>query len=173
MDNYGAISFTVETQAGRFDDQIRSGRKTQTIRQPRKDDRAHVKVGCTTKLYWKMRRMSEGGYLIGYAEIISYEETCLLDMWYDEENAKADGFKDLAEFRYWFWSHRATGFHEWKTVPPLIKEAVKTSLTMSRETTKSMILVAANHQLGKSTTLRIMEYLLKPVDLIKWSLPLQ
>ena len=100
IQNYGAVSFTGKTLEGPFDEQILAGRKTQTIRVPRIDGRPHVKVGYTTKLYWKMR--TKLSRIIGYGEITAYEKLTLLDMWFDEENAKADGFKDLEEFRDWF-----------------------------------------------------------------------
>lgn len=170
--NYGALSFTGEPSQGPFDAQILEGKKTQTIRHPRIDGRPHVKVGSTTKLYWKMRRMKEGGYLIGYAEILAYEELTLLDMWFDEENAKADGFKDLEEFYDWFWDHKKTGVGSWSQVNPVIKEAVKTATMMDRGITENMIFAASGRAAGKSTTMRIVEYLLEPVYRIKWKYPL-
>lgn len=170
--NYGALSFTGEPSQGPFDAQILEGKKTQTIRHPRIDGRPHVKVGSTTKLYWKMRRMKEGGYLIGYAEITDYEELCLLDMWFDEENAKADGFKDLDEFYDWFWDRKKTGFESWDKVNPLIKDAIRAAATMRKDTVEGIIGVAAGRRAGKSTTMRIVQYLLEPVYRIKWKYPL-
>ena len=172
MRNYNAISFTGVAEEGSFDKQILAGTKTQTIRLPRKDDRPHVKVGCTAKLYWKMRRMKEGGYLIGYGEIIAYEELTLLDMWFDEENAKADGFKDLEEFYQWFWNPKKTGYPEWRHLPQLIKDAVYAASTMRSETVLGVISGAAGRRQGKSTTMRIVKYLLEPVYRIKWRYPL-
>ena len=169
MRNYGAISFTGETLAGRFDEQILAGRKTQTIRYPRKDKRPHVKVGDTTKLYWKMR--TKECRLIALVEVTAYEETCLLDMWYDEANAKADGFQDLDEFRIWFWDPKRTGILTWKQVEPIIKESVEAVTTMSRDITKEII-IGGGRRFGKSTTMKIVEYLLEPVYRIKWKHPL-
>jgi hypothetical protein len=155
MENYGAISFTGKTLEGPFDEQILAGRKTQTIRYPRKDDRPHVKVGYTTKLYWKMR--TKQSRLIGYAEIIAYEKTTLMDMWFDEENAKADGFKDLEEFHDWF-------MPEWDGLPEELKQAF--------QVVGDTMHVSIGRKFGKSTLLRIYEELLEPVYRIKWKYPL-
>jgi len=163
MRNYGALSFTGTTEEGSFEEQILSGRKTQTIRYPRKDDRPHVKVGYTTKLYWKMR--TKDNRLIGYAEILAYEETCLLDMWFDEENAKADGFKDLDEFREWF-------YPDWFGLPGIIRDAVQAAASIGKDTAETVINVTASRRFGKSTTMKTVEYLIKPVYRIKWKYPL-
>ncbi len=46
-------------------------------------------------------------HLLGFAEVTDYETVYLYEMWHDKENAIADGFKNLDEFRTWF-------FQVWK-----------------------------------------------------------
>ena len=160
MKNFGAVSFTGKTLEGPFDEQILAGRKTQTIRVPRIDGRPHVKVGYTTKLYWKMR--TKQCYLIGYGEILAYEKTTLMDMWFDEENAKADGFKDLEEFHDWF-------MPEWDTLPKEVKESFQVVRgNLHIHAARSLQRIGC----GKSTVLRIYEELLQPMYRIKWRYPL-
>ncbi len=116
MENYGFLSFTGTTRAGPFHELILRGSKRQTIRVFRVDGRDHVKVGLTTKLYWRSRvklekKLGEPHFL-GFAPVTDYETVFLYEMWHDEENAIADGFKTLDEFRTWFfrvWSWH-TGF---------------------------------------------------------------
>jgi hypothetical protein len=73
-----------------------------------RNGRPHVKPEHSFKLYWKIRGLLkeklEAGepHLIGVARCSSYEDVTLADMWWDEENAYADGFQDLDEFRDWF-----------------------------------------------------------------------
>lgn len=116
---YGMISFSGSPEAGPFWRSILEGTKTQTIRQPRKDGRPHVKVGEATKLYWRVRTPKERKpiHLIGTAMVTDYFETTLLKLWDDEENAKRDGFVDLDEFRDWF-------VKDWKdmTHSPMLSE---------------------------------------------------
>ena len=97
------------TGVGPFHELILDGRKRQTIREFRKDGRDHVKVGMTTKLYWRVRKKreekEEAGepHLLGYAEITEYETVYLYEMWHDQTNALRDGFRDINEFRDWFY----------------------------------------------------------------------
>jgi len=157
-ESYGAIGFTGTTKAGRFDGQIREGRKTQTIREPRKDGRPHVKVGHLTKLYWKMR--AKECFLIATVEVTAYEKLDLLDVWWDEENAKADGFKDLEEFRDWFCPN-------WFKLQSVSKEAIEIAATLDRDITSGIIELG---KLGKSTTAQVFEKLIQPYYRIKWKL---
>jgi len=105
MESYGAVSFSGETKAGPFYEQIRTGRKTLTLWERRKDGRPHVKEGNSFKLYWKMR--TKECFLIGVAECLKYEPVKIADVWYDRDFARRDGFEDLDEFRdNWFPSWR-------------------------------------------------------------------
>lgn len=158
--SYGAINFTGTTKAGPFHEQIRNGRKTQTIREPRKDGRPHVKVGYKTKLYWKMR--TKKCFLIAEAEVIAYEEITLLDMWWDEENAKADGFQDLEEFRKWF-------FPDWFIASSIIRDSIQAAAELNRGVVKDMI-VTFGRRFGKSSTMEIYEKMTEPLRRIKWKL---
>ena len=127
-DFYGAINFTGETRAGPFWWQIIRGQKAQTIREPRKDGRDHVKMGELTKLYWKMRIRAEKKpiHLIAYAKVLAYERISLLEVWFDEENARADGFEDLDEFRLWF----LPGWFEFSDIE---QEAVRAASEVGRD----------------------------------------
>ena len=104
MDNYGFIGFTGVTEVDPFYTSILNGTKTSTIRKIRKDGRAHVKVGHTTKFYWKVRtpKKEKPIHYIGKAEILSYEKVHLIDIWDDEELAKMEGFASIYELRDWF-----------------------------------------------------------------------
>lgn len=105
---FGAVSFSGTTKRGSFYKLIWAGEKRQTIREPMRDGRPHVKPGCSFKLYWKIRsllreKLAAGEpHLIGVACCSAYEDLTLADMWWNEENAYADGFQDLDEFRDWF-----------------------------------------------------------------------
>jgi len=169
---YGAISFKEGTLAGPFWWQIIQGRKTQTIRVPRNDGRPHVIVGTTVKLYYKMRakrveKPTKGTekamnlpHLIAYAEIKSYEEISLLDVWFDEKNAIADGFENLDEFRLWF-------YPDWFDFPDIFKEAIKRAayVDLRRET-----IVYLGKEAGKSTLKVAMDYLMSPLKRIKFEI---
>jgi len=161
-DSYGAINFTGTTKAGPFHEQIRNGRKIQTIREPRKDGRPHVIVGRTTKLYWKMRVKGKC-FLIAVVEIIAYEEITLLDVWWDEENAVADGFQDLEEFRKWF-------FPEWYMMPSIIQDSIQAAASLDGDTVKDII-VTLGRRFGKSITMEIYEKMTEPLRRIKWNPP--
>jgi len=170
---YGAISFKEGTRAGPFWWQIIQGRKTQTIRVPRKDGRPHVIVGTTVKLYYKMRakrveKPTKGTekamnlpHLIAYAEAKSYEEISLLDVWFDEENAIADGFEDLDEFRLWF-------YPEWFDFPDLFKDAIKAASEAGIK--KDVIVYLGNRSGGRSTLKKAVDYLAKPLKRIKFKI---
>jgi len=162
-ESYAAIGFTGITEAGRFDNQIKEGRKTQTIREPRKDGRPHVKVGYLTKLYWKMR--TKECYLIGLAEVMAYENITLFDVWFDEENALADGFKNLDEFRSWF-------LPEWFEISPIIQEALETIHENMRNERVSFIAMMGR-KFGKNTLSVLLDKLAEPMKRIKWKYPLE
>ena len=104
MKSFGVVSFSGETKAGPFYEQIHSGRKTLTLRERRKDGKPHVKPGHSFSMYWKVRDNREKPiHYIGRAECIAYEPIKIVDHWNDEEFAKSDGFQDLDEFRdNWF-----------------------------------------------------------------------
>jgi len=159
------ISFRGTTKAGPFYDQILDGRKTQTIREPRQDGRAHVKVGDICNLYWKVRakKSSKPVHLITSVEITAYEEVTLLDMWDDEENAKADGFKYLEEFRDWFlpdW--------RWGEIAKMIEAIQKMQENIGKEET--LTIVATARRAGKSTAFKAFKELTAPLYRIKWRL---
>lgn len=71
------------------------------IRRPRKQ--APILPGQTLTHYWKQRTPPERKpmHLIGKAVCTDVVHTTILDLWWDEENALADGFGDLMEFRAW------------------------------------------------------------------------
>jgi len=159
------LSFSGETKAGAFYDQILDGRKTQTLREPRQDGRAHVKVGDICNLYWKVRtkKAQKPIHLITSVEITAYEPVTLLEMWEDEENAKADGFIDLDEFRDWF-------LPEWKWIE--IRKMIESILSMQAQIGKeeTLTIVATARRAGKSTALKAFKELTAPMYRIKWRL---
>lgn len=171
--NYGAISFSGITKAGRFDEQILAGRKRQTIREPRKDNRVHVKPGYTTKLYWKMRSKTRR-YLIGIAMVEAYERIRLIEMWEDADNAKADGFQDLDEFRDWF-------LPEWRD--PVVGRIVdilydnewfhQGGVSNLDDSPAMRMVVSFGRSFGKTTSVEAAEKLLSPLYRIKWRYPLE
>ena len=114
MERYGTVSFSGITKAGPFYKQIRSGRKTRTLRKRRKDGRPHVKPGYAFTMYWEVRKKKDEKpiHYIGMAECLAYEPVKIVDHWNDEEFAKSDGFADLEEFRDWW-------FEEWRETPRL------------------------------------------------------
>lgn len=121
------ISFKGITKVGPFWKQIQDGRKTTTIRSYRKDGKPHVIVGTTTTLYWKVRTAIKKKeiHFIGTAKVISYREIQLLDIWFDEEAAKRDGFEDLNEFRAWFLT--ANQLPEWDEFPRAFKNMIESN----------------------------------------------
>ncbi|MBU0847462.1 hypothetical protein KKH23_09790 [Patescibacteria group bacterium] len=167
---YGAISFKEGTRAGPFWWQIIQGRKIQTIREPRRDGRPHVIVGTTTKLYYKVRAKrvevplsgSEKAmnlpHLIAYAEVTGYEEISLLDVWFDEENAIADGFEDLDEFRLWF-------YPDWFDFPEIFKDAIKRAAEAKLD---KEVILHLGRAAGKSTLKTAVDYLVRPLKRIKF-----
>ena len=159
-ETYGMISFSGVTKAGAFYEQIASGRKTQTMRKPRSDGRPHVKVDHWCPLYWKVRspEISKPVHSLGYALITAYEETTLLDVWFNEENAKADGFEDLKEFREWF-------YPEWFNHPPLHQEAIKALNQLPED---SSFTIARSLGAGKTSLMGMIDYLNEPICVIKW-----
>ena len=112
MNRYGVVSFSGNTKAGPFYEQIHSGRKTLTLRKRRKDGRPHVKPGHLFTMYWEVRKKRDEKpiHYIGMAECIAYEAIKIVDHWNDEEFAKSDGFQDLDEFR-------DNWFPEWRQMP--------------------------------------------------------
>ena len=164
---YGAISMSGHTQAGSFRRLIPLGIKTQTIREPMIHGRAHVIVGIPTKLYWNMRRVTKGekAELIATVTPTAYEEVTLLDMWWDEENAKADGFKDLEEFREWFYPE---GLPPWDSLPEMFREAAKATTEFK---SVDKILFNSSIRAGKATMIRVLTEMQKPLRRIKWSSP--
>ena len=163
--NYGMISFRGAPHPGPFYSQILNGRKTQTMRTPRDDGRVHVKVGHWCPFYWRVRRKKslKPVHFIGYALITEYTKTSLLDVWFDEENAKADGFKDLAEFRKWF-------YPEWEILPQLYKDAVEAVKTLKDgEEVVTDVLIAGSRMFGKVALMKLIDYLREPIYVIKWN----
>jgi len=169
---YGAISFKEGTRAGAFWWQIIQGRKTQTIREPRRDGRPHVIVGTTVKLYYKMRakrveKPTKGTekamnlpHLIAYAEVTGYEEISLLNVWFDEENAIADGFQDLDEFRLWF-------YPDWFEFPDIFQDTIKRAAEAGR---KRDVVLYLGRSAGESTLKTAMDYLMRPLKRIKFKI---
>ncbi len=158
-DSYGFLSFTGQTRAGPFWLQILSGRKTQTIREPRSDGRPHVITGLETTLYWKVRDTRKKLiHKIGVAKVLAYEEVRLIDLLFDEQNALADGFSDLDEFRLWF-------FPEWFDLPDLFKETIKSSAQLNNEV---IINVSRNAGRGKNRLREILQEITQPMRRIKF-----
>lgn len=158
---YGAVSFSGITEAGPFYEQIWAGRKRQTMREPRKDGRPHVKIGHTFKMFWKTRISKEKKpvHFIGSAECTRYELVNLVDVWDDKENAIRDGFIDLDEFRGWF-------FPRWKENPELVEQVVKAARDFK-----------AGHEiismLGRSFGQSVMrDFIEARYFIISWSYPL-
>ncbi|RBO54645.1 hypothetical protein DSD19_04515 [Rhodovulum sp. BSW8] len=102
-----------------FADDVAYGIKRQTVRAPRKDGRAHCKVGDTIKLFTGMRTKS--CRLLGEARVTSIKTiwmdgvsmklngevlpSCIVDRdgpMTDNEFAKADGFEGFTEMANWF-----------------------------------------------------------------------
>jgi len=153
------ISFSGKTAAGPFWEQIRMGRKTQTIREPRKDNRPHARVGDICQLYWKVRTKitDKPVHRIATVKITAYEPITLLDMWDDEENAMADGFASLEEFRLYF-------LEEWCL--PFIKEMIEAMTALRKQGVDSKIFTA--RRTGKTTAYLAFKRLTAPMYRIKW-----
>jgi hypothetical protein len=104
----------------RFAEDVRKGFKRQSIRAPRKDGRAHAKVGDTLKLYTGQRtkdcRLLGEATVTRIAKVVVHEFGIFLDgamlpivlisCWPWEmthhEFARLDGFADFAEMRDFF-----------------------------------------------------------------------
>ena len=102
-----------------FADDVECGHKRQTVRAPRKDGRAHAKVGDRLKLYTGMR--TKGCRLLGEATVARIATIWMDavsmklngqhvfstlhsrdDPITDNEFAKADGFEGFTEMADWF-----------------------------------------------------------------------
>ena len=102
-----------------FADNVEHGIKCQTVRAPRKDGRAHCKVGDRIKLYTGMR--TKTCRLLGEADVthiarIKIEPTCMYindNLLFaslhsrdadqtDNEFAEADGFESFMDMADWF-----------------------------------------------------------------------
>lgn len=166
MESYGAVSFSGDTKAGSFHEQIHSGRKTLTLREERKDGKPHVKPGYSFPMYWKMRTPKEKQedlpiYYIGRAECVAYEPVRIIDHWYDEEFAKSDGFEDLDEFRdNWF-----EGWREAKWLDDIL-EAYH---SLKEADLATGLIMSWGRRHGKAT---IVEFLELEYMMIKWKYPL-
>lgn len=89
-----------------FADLVKTGRKLQTVRKPRKRP---IRIGETVSLYTgqrtkECRRLGKGiVYWIGWIKIS--EDVLLLDGFRQEDPdrfARHDGFKDFSEMKDWF-----------------------------------------------------------------------
>lgn len=163
METYGAISFSGETKAGPFYDQIWSGRKRQTMRKPRKDERPHVKPGYAFKMYWKVRqpKQSKPVHYIGMAMCTKYRLIKIIDVWNLLGEALSDGFLDLEEFRDWF-------FPEWRNLSWLDRVIEAYWNLRAREMSTKFLLPWA-YKTGK---FKIAKFLELEYMVIKWSWPL-
>ncbi len=163
-EKYGAVSFSGDTKAGPFHEQILSGRKTLTLRRQRKDGRPHVKPGYAFTMYWEVRKRKEDKpiHYIGMAECFAYESVRIVDCWNDEEFAKSDGFQDLDEFR-------DNWFPGWREMPWL-NDVLKAYHNLKEEKQLVEDLMASwDLHMGKST---IMEFLQLKYMMIRWKYPL-
>ena len=160
MKRYGIVSFSGETKAGPFYEQIHSGRKTMTLRERRKDGRPHVKPGHLFTMYWKVRDNREKPiHYIGMAECVAYEAVKIVDHWNDEEFAKSDGFQDLDEFR-------DNWYPEWREMPWLddVIEAYRIVEGKDMDT-----IITLGRRFGKTS---IAKFLQLEYMMIKWKHPL-
>ena len=119
------VYFKGTTKLGPFWELIIQGKKTQTIRKPRKRP---FKVGDTLYLYWDRwtPKAKKTVHLIAEAPCISVRHVRLNNLWSDWENARADGFINISEFRDWF-------YPDWRNIssyPRLIDELYKIELTV-------------------------------------------
>jgi len=159
---YGMISFSGETEAGPFWKQIQEGRKRTTIRYYRKDGKPHAVINAETPLYWRVRTPKDNKpvHLIGRAKVTGYREIRLLDIWCDEGAAKRDGFKDLNEFREWF-------YPKWFDFPTKIHDIVK---AVSAAQKFDEIYVSYGRAFGKQSLMNMMDALTEPMCLIEFEL---
>lgn len=104
----------------KFAPAVEAGTKCQTIRAPRKDGRAHCKVGDTISLYTDMRRKScrllrtatvtrIDDIYITYTRIILNGK--ILDFGEDDDFAVKDGFTDFQAMADWFNETHGLPFH--------------------------------------------------------------
>ena len=161
MKSYGMVSFSGETKAGPFYEQIHSGRKTLTLRKRRQDGRPHVKPGYSFPMYWRVRYNYEKPiHYIGMAECIAYEAIKIADHWNDEEFAKSDGFQDLDEFR-------DNWFPGWRD--PLFKQVLEAYHSLKEQDVDMEGIFAWSLGQGKST---IRAFLELEYMMIQWKYPL-
>lgn len=154
MERYGAVSFSGETKAGPFYEQIQSHRKTRTLRERRKDNQPHVKPGYLFSMYWKMRTRKEKQkdlpiYYIGMALCIAYEAVKIVDYWNDEEFAKSDGFQDLDEFR-------DNWYPGWRNIPWL-DEVLKAYYSLKEQKAAKGVIMNWGRRQGKNTIVKFLD----------------
>jgi len=95
------ISFSGETSQGPFWKQIQEGKKTQTVRRPRKRP---IHKGDTLYLYWKVRvpRDKKPIHLIHTAVCTRVRRLIYFRFAFDDAFARRDGFRDHHELHEWF-----------------------------------------------------------------------
>ena len=95
------ISFSGETSQGPFWKQIQEGKKTQTVRRPRKKP---ICEGDTLYLYWKVRvpRDKKPIHLIHTAVCTRVRRLTYIEFAFDDAFARRDGFRDIHELHEWF-----------------------------------------------------------------------
>ena len=95
------ISFSGETSQGPFWKQIQEGKKTQTVRRPRKRP---IREGDTLYLYWKVRvpRNKKPIHLIHTAVCTRVRRLIYIEFAFDDAFARRDGFRDIHELHEWF-----------------------------------------------------------------------
>lgn len=144
------VSFSGDTRAGPFHEQIQSGRKTRTLRERRKDGRPHVKPGYSFPMYWEVRKKKEEKpiHYIGMALCIAYEPIKIADYWDDEEFAKSDGFYDLDEFR-------DNWFPGWRD--PLFKQVLEAYRSLKEQEVDMETIFIWGRGQGKSMVLKFLE----------------
>lgn len=152
MEKYGMVSFNGYTKAGAFYDQIRSRRKTRTLRERRDDGRPHVKPGYAFSMYWEVRKKKADKpiHYIGMAMCIAYEPVKIIDHWNDEEFAKSDGFEDLEEFR-------DNWYPEWREMPWLDDIIEAYHSLKKQDVDMKPFFVWGNRQQGKATTIKFLQ----------------
>ena len=158
-----AISFSGSTKAGPFWDQILKGRKTQTMREPRKHP---IKPSDRLKLYWKQRvpKSKKPIHLIGETICLSTTRVKLVDMLQDEKNAQVDGFKNIEEFWDWFLGP------EWHKCPDLVRGNFVKIINIGEEYDNAFVVPQGN---DVEVYVELMEYVKKQeFDVIKWRYPL-
>jgi len=95
------ISFSGETSQGPFWKQIQEGKKTQTVRRPRKRP---IHKGDTLYLYWKVRAPKDKKpiHLIHTAVCTRVRRLVYIEFAFDDAFAKRDGFRNHHELQEWF-----------------------------------------------------------------------